>query len=49
MFRHNVSLNMLELIANGAKFYTKEIQGKKYAYMKHQDKEKFLGRVGEEE
>lgn len=45
MFRHNVSLNILEYLANGAKFYTKEIQGKNYWYMKYQDKEKFLGRV----
>ena len=40
-------LKILEYVANGARFYTKEIEGKKYVYVDYQDTTKFLGKVGE--
>tara|TARA_Y100000356_G_C11035218_1_gene170558 strand:- start:263 stop:424 length:162 start_codon:yes stop_codon:yes gene_type:complete len=45
--RTSLNLKILEYVANGARFYTKEIEGKTYVYMDYQDTTKFLGKVGE--
>ena len=45
--RTSLDLKILEYVANGARFYTKEIEGKEYVYMDYQDTTKCLGKVGE--